>query len=191
MKTRRLKKTSIIRRSCALPLLVAAALTLTACDSGFDIRISETKIQSTLSEKLPLEKTYLKIFDVTLNNPRVDLLKENDRVQGGLDVVLVISAFGKTLDFDGTIDASGGVHYVPDEEAFYMTDPVVEALAIEGLPEKYKGQVEKVIASAIEEFYASRPVYRLEDRSMKESAAGMVLKDVKVGGDDLVVTLGL
>lgn len=168
-----------------------AIFALTACDNSFNIRVSETKIQNTLSEKLPLEKTYLKIFDVVLDNPRVDLLQESNRVQGGLDVDLEIGAFGKSLAFDGTIDASGGIRYAPEEGAFYMTDPVVETLSIEGLPEKYKSQVEKVIGSAIVEFYSTRPVYRLEDRSMKESAAQLVLKGVKVDGDHLIVNLGL
>lgn len=179
-------------------VLIGLAITLAVIALGFLFkeqsfvyRVPETKLQASLDEKLPLEKTYLKVFAVSLNNPRVDLDKETDRVKGGLDISVTIGALGFSRQFDGTVDASGSVAYVPEEGAFYVKDPAVENLTLPGVPDRYQTQVDAAAARAIEDFYATHPVYRLEGRTSKEKAARMLLKTVDVDGDTLVVTLGL
>ncbi len=51
---------------------------------------SESQIHEKLATKLPLNKKYLIIFEVTLDNPRVTLTNGSDRVAAGLDVILNI-----------------------------------------------------------------------------------------------------
>ena len=75
-------------------------------------RISEAQLREKLNAKLPLTKTYLLIFQITLDNPRVSLANNSDRVDAGLDIILNITVGTEAKSLGGTIDASGGIKYV-------------------------------------------------------------------------------
>lgn len=155
------------------------------------ITIPEEVIQQKLGEKLPLTKSYLLIFEVTLNNPRVDLKKGSNRINAGLDVELDIRTkrVGKRLT--GKIDVTGALQYHAEEGAFYLAEPIIETLSIQGLPEKYAERSAKVIEKALTNYYSTRPIYTLKASDVKQAVAKLVLKDMVIQEESIVVTLGL
>lgn len=157
----------------------------------YEFRFSEDELRAKLSKRLPIERTYLFIFQVVLDRPRVTLVEGSDRVQAGLDVGLNIHINDEPLPLGGSVDASGGVRYDPAEGAFYLTDPVVESVAIQGVPGTYTGSVNSILTKAIAEYYKNRPIYTLKDTDVKQAAAKLVLKSVVVKDRQLVVTLGV
>ena len=157
----------------------------------YEFRFSEDDLRSRLSERLPVEKTYLSIFQVVLDSPRNTLIEGSDRVQAGLDVTLNIMINEEPVPLGGSIDASGGVRYDPTEGEFYLTDPIVERLAVQGVPAKYTDKVNSVLTKAIAEYYEDRPIYTLRDSDVKQAAAKLVLKSVVAQDRLLVVTLGV
>lgn len=154
-------------------------------------RFSESQIQEKLNTKLPLTKTYLLIFQLTLDNPRVNLTNNSKRVGAGLDVILNIKIGNETKPLGGAIDISGGVTYLPDQGKFFLTDPIVERVAIQGIPEKYSGKVNLILTKALAEYYADHPIYSLRATDIKQAAAKLLLKNVVVEDHELVVTLGI
>ena len=157
----------------------------------YTFRFTEDQLQEKLAEKLPFKKTYLLIFVVTLDNPRITLAEGSSRVQAGLDVTLNIRIGEEPNALGGSIDASGAPSYVPEEGAFYLSDPVIEDLAVQGIPAEYVAKVNDVLTKAVARYYAERPIYTLKKTSIKQSAARLVLKGVIVENGELVVTLGL
>ena len=157
----------------------------------YQFRFSEDELRGKLSKRLPIEKTYLFIFQVVLDRPRVTLVEGSDRVQAGLDLTLNIHINEEPLPLGGSVDASGGVRYDPLEGAFYLTDPVVERLAVQGIPARYTDRVNSVLTKAIAEYYKDRPIYTLKESDVKQAAAKLVLKSVVVQNRLLVVTLGV
>jgi hypothetical protein len=174
-----------------LVIAMGVGIYLVFGNSDIEIRVPEANLQSKLAEKLPLSKTYLFIFDVTLDEPRLDLDEQSDRILAGLNVDLVIRLGGRELPLKGTIDASGSVNYQAETGEFFLLEPVIENLEIDGLEAVYEERVQKALSKAITEFYSTRPIYALEGRTTKEAAAKLLLKDVDVDGEELVVTLGL
>ena len=158
---------------------------------GYVLEFSEDDLKARLQESLPYEKRYLYIFNVTLNNPRFDLVDGSDRIAGGLDVLLNIKLGSKETPVGGAVDLSGALRYDPEARAFFLTNPVVEKLGIEGVPPRYANQANDAISAALGEFYRSRPVYVLEPDTAPKAAAHMLLKDVKIRDERVVVTLGL
>jgi hypothetical protein len=154
-------------------------------------RFSENQIREKLSTRLPLTKTYLLIFQVTLDNPRVSLLDNSKRVNAGLDIVLNIRFGGETRPLGGTIDASGEIKYVPATGQFFLTDPVIEHLAVHGIPDGYAEKVSSALTKALAAYYADHPIYSLTATDAKHAAARLVLKNVIVENHELVVTLGI
>lgn len=154
-------------------------------------RFTESQLQEKLNAKLPLTKSYLFIFQVTLDHPRVKLANGSDRVAAGLDVLLNIRIGDEQQPLGGTLDVTGSVKYVPERGEFFLTDPAVEHLAVQGVPDKYAEKVNSVIAAALAGYFADHPLYTLQVSDTKQAAAKLVLKNVAVENRELVVTLGI
>lgn len=176
-----------------LVLLIIAIVSGAFYFSGkqYVFRFSESQMQEKLNAKLPLTKTYLLIFQVTLNNPRVSLSSNSTRINAGLDIILNIRVGNETKPLGGSIDVSGDVKYVADRGEFFLTDPFIERLAIQGVPDKYSDKVNLVLTKAMAEYYLDHPIYSLRATDATQFTARLVLKNVVVENRELVVTLGL
>lgn len=155
------------------------------------VRLSESDIQSKLEEKLPLTKTYLFIVQVTLNNPRVHLENGSKKVGAGLDVEFNITLNTNPKPIGGTVDVSGGVLYLAEKGQFFLTDPVIDNLTVQGIAPKYTDKANKALTKALAEYYKNNPIYTLRVTDAKQAVAKMVLKEVIVENQELVITLGL
>ncbi len=175
----------------AILLILVLGLYLYSSGKEYVFSFSESQIHEKLATKLPLNKKYLIIFEVTLDNPRVTLTNGSDRVAAGLDVILNIWINKNPKPLGGTLDASGGVKYVKNDGEFYLTDPVIEHLSIQGIPEKYLKKANQVLTKAIAEYYESHPIYTLKPTDVKKAATRLVLKNVIIEEQQLVITLGI
>lgn len=160
-------------------------------DREYVVTIPEQTIRAKLNEKLPLSKTYLFIFDVSLDNPRIDLDSENNRIAIGLDVLLNIRVNDNDEPLGGSVDVSGTIKYISEDGAFYLNEPIIENLSIEGLSEKYKSKASTVVEKALTSFYSTRPIYTLKSSDVKQATAKMILKKLVVKEKSIVVTLGI
>jgi hypothetical protein len=172
-------------------LLLLGGLYYYYSGKGVVVRISEPEIISQLNKKLPLTKTYFFIIEVTLKNPRVTLVEGSSRVKAGIDVVLNIKVNHHKKPLGGTLDVSSGVKYVSDSGEFYLTDPIVESLGVQGIPEKHMDKVNKALSKMVQKYYEEHPIYTLRATDLKKSVARMVLKNVVVEDRHLVISLGL
>ena len=157
----------------------------------YTFRFTEAELQEKLAERLPLRKTYLFIFEVVLDDPRLELIEGSDRVNAGLDVTLNIRINDEPLPLGGELDVSGGVRYYAAEGQFFLTDPVIENLNVQGVPSKYTDRVNTILTKAIGEYYLDRPIYTLSSSDVKMATAKLLLKSVVVEKRVLIVTLGL
>jgi len=172
------------------------AISLTAAFLYFSgkeyvITIPEETILEELDTKLPLTKTYFLIFDITLDNPRVDLIEGSSRINAGLDIVINIKINDQDKPLGGTVDASGSLTYIPEEGAFYLSEPVIERLSVQGIPVKYTKKVNGLVEKTLVTFYSTRPVYKLKSSDLSQAAAKMALKRIVVQDQAAVVTLGI
>ena len=157
----------------------------------YEFRFSEAQLQEKLAERLPIQKRYLIIFEVVLDNPRLSLVNGSDRVNAGLDVILNIHLGNEPLPLGGTIDASGGIRYDSGTGQFFLTDPVIEHLRVQGIPEQYTARANTVLTTALTEYYSDRPLYTLRASDVKQATVRLVLRDVVVQNEELVITLGI
>jgi hypothetical protein len=184
------RKTAVVI-TAAVSIALAVGAYLYFSGKEYVIRISESDIQRKLEEKLPLTKTYLLIFQVTLENPRVRLENGSRRVRAGLDVIFNITLDNNPKPLGGTVDVSGGIRYLAEKGQLFLTDPVVEGLAVQGIPRQHTDRANMALTKALAEFYEKHPIYTLHAADAKQAAARMILKDVAVENSELVVTLGI
>ena len=160
-------------------------------DKTYILSFTEAELHERLDEKLPFSEDYLFIFNVTLENPRVDLIEGSDRIAGGLDAILNVKLGDSDVPVGGALDVSGNVRYAPEEGAFYLANPQIDKVRLQGVPERFANRANNALSLAIAEFYRERPIYRLSESDVKHAAAKMVLRDVNVKDEVLYVTLGL
>ena len=184
-----MKKTIIIY----IVALVAVAIAAYFYYAGkeYTITLTESQLQEKLAEKLPLTKTYFFIFQVTLENPRVFLTNGRKRVDVGLDVNLNININKEPKPLGGSIDVSGGVLYVAEKGQFFLTDPVVEKIKVQGIPEHYSDKANIALSKALSNYYAEHPIYTLKSTDIKQAATKLILKDVYIYHKELVIILGI
>ncbi len=183
-------------RKILISVIVVLALSAVGAYTYFSgkeyvVKITELQIQDKMQETLPFTKTYLFIFQITLDSPRVELINGSDRIKAGLDITLNIQLGSESKPLGGSVDASAGVQYVSNEGNFYLTNPVVEKLSIQGVPQEYTDRVTNVVESALAEYYSTHPAYKLKAGDLKQTAAKLVLRGVIIENQELVVTLGI
>lgn len=171
--------------------IVLLGLYLYFSDREYVVTIPEQTIREKLNERLPISKKYLSIFEVTLDNPRVELDSEKNRIATGLDVTLNIRVNGNDKPLGGSVDVSGTIIYVSEDGAFYLNEPIIEKLSIEGLPEKYTSKASTVVEKALSNFYSSRPIYTLKSSDIKHVTAKMILRNLVVKEKNILLTLGI
>ncbi len=178
--------------------IIAAALIIAGLaaylyfiEREYVVRIPESELQSRLNEQLPITETYLFIFQITLDNPRVALEEGSNRVHGGLDIILNMRIDEESEPLEGSIDISGGIRYVSDNGQFFLVEPIIEKLNVQGVPEKYTDTISSAFTELIEEYYARHPIYTLNVSDGKQAAARLILKSVVVDNKELVLVMGL
>jgi len=174
-----------------LLILLGLLFVWNAATNTHVFRFSEETIENVLQKRAPLTRSYFRVFDVTIDAPRVDLIEKSDRIAAGADVILDIKIGGFETPLQGAADISGSIEYRAEETAFYLADPQIEVLKIPGIPERFSDRAHGVVALAISEFYENRPLYELTGDETPKAAARMLLRDIVVKDGKLVVTLGL
>jgi hypothetical protein len=175
-------------------LLIAAAIASVYYDfygREYVYRFTEAQLRQALSKRLPFTKSYLLIFQITLDHPRVTLMNGSNRVRAGLDIALNVRVGNELLPIGGSVDASGGVRYDPSAAQLFLTQPKIEHLELQGVPEQYASRVASALSEALGAYYADHAIYTLSSLDSKEFAARLVLKSVTVKEQYLVVTLGI
>ena len=183
-------KKFILFASVVIVLVLVAALVFLK-GKGHEIRITEQQIDAKLAEMFPAEKTYFAIFHLTLTNPEVTLLPESDRIQVELAAILNLRIPGQSRDLGGMLLVTSGIRYDHEEKAVFLTDPVIEKIQIEGVPQKHLEKVSAVATKAAGDFLISQPIYRLEGTDAKTTAAKLLLKNVEVKEQEIVLSLGI
>jgi hypothetical protein len=182
-------------RAVLLTLLLIAAAIGGVCYyfycKEYVYRFSEAQLQQALSARLPLTKSYLRIFEITLDHPRVALVNGTDRVRAGRDITLNVHVGEQPVPLGGSVDASGGIRYDPRAGQLFLTQPKIEHLDLQGMPQQYTPHVAAALTKALDTYYADHPIYTLRAADAKQLAARLTLKSVAVKEQPLVVTLGI
>jgi len=182
------------------PFWLATALILTAAaigtylyfqDKEYQYRFSESFLQQKIAERMPINKAYLGVFALTLDNAVVSLKQGQERIHIDIDTRVNINLLGRSTSIDGRVGLSSGIRYAAEHGAFFLSDPAVERFTLQGLPAQYADQVQTSLTRSLAEFYAQRPVYVLSDADLKQRAARLMLKQVTILDGEVIVTLGI
>ena len=173
--------------------LVIASLAAVVVFKGkrYEIRITAEQIRTSLDERYPEEKSFLLIFKATYRDPVVEFLPETDRIRVGMTVELDQRIGSEKKRLSGTARLTASVGYDPKKHRVHLVEADIEQLELEGVPKKYAGRITALLGRGAKSFLDNCAVYTLRATDARKAVAKLLLKDVKVDGDELVITLGI
>ena len=157
----------------------------------YEVTITQNQIDEVLQKKFPVTKSHLMVFSITYSNPSLTLLPESHRVEVGLDAELNIMLPKETKKCSGTILVTTTLTYHDDSKQFFLSNPDINKLTIQGIPQNHIDKITRFASIAAREKLQEIPVYTLTAVDAKQTAAKLLLKDVQVRNNELHATLGL
>jgi hypothetical protein len=134
------------------------------------IDISQAQLLERIASRFPVKQRYLGLFEVTLDQPRLRLLPEENRVGTELSYLVGVPLPGSS-DIKGKLELSYGLRYEPSDTTLRLTQARVERLDVDGLNAAQAAQVKKVGGLLTEDLLKEAVVHRLKKEDM-ESLAG-------------------
>ena len=154
---------------------------------GLTLRFSELQLEERLQQHLPYRKKALLILEFELDQPEIEFIAVDGRISVSMKIGLEV--VGK-LRRDGLIRVSGVPSYRSTEGAFYLSEPRVDELSIDGLSSKYSGMASNAITSVVQTLYADKPLYELDTEYSKQRITKLVLREISVTDTHLIALLG-
>lgn len=152
-----------------------------------DIRFSRDELQQTIASYMPYSQQQ-SILQLTISQPDLSLIASEQRLQirAHLQVGTVIGGNGQ-----GWVTLDGKLRYRSNDYSFYVDDLRILDLDIDGLPPEFKPQVMRFTQELISPLMAEQPVYTLQENSMHESLAKMMLRSITIQDNYVVAKLGM
>lgn len=172
-------------------LAVAAGAFVFLHGKRTEIRVSNAQLQQQLAQTFPVERSIFLLLQWQLANPSLQFLPERQRLGLGLDLHLNLRVEGQKKDLGGRVEVETALRYDDTRGAFFLVDPVITKLAVRGVPEEYVLRVQENLREKLAEIFNRRPIYSLNSLDMKQGAARLVLRDVRIEQDEISIVLGL
>jgi len=185
-----MKRRSIILVICALALVLAGSVWYFH-DKRFVVVITQKQIDEALQSKFPVTKKHLLLFQIIYSNPHVSLLPDANRIEVGLDAVLNIGFREQSKNVNGTAVATTGLAYRSETYQFFLSEPELKKLSIQGIPQEHVDKVTSLASSTLSDYLQKHPIYTLKAKDMKTATVKFLLKDVQVKSNEVHATLGL
>ena len=148
-----------------------------------EISISKSTIQKMVEKKFPIEKS-LTLANIRLFSPVV-FFQDNS-----IGLTMQYSAFLLISEIGGNVSFKFKPVYKPENATFYMSDFVLSDITINNADsfigkDNLMGSISVIVSSLFKDY----PFYKLNPDDYKQNLAKILIKDVRVRGDNLIVLL--
>lgn len=152
---------------------------------GLVMSLSQETLSSSFEKKFPIKKDFF-IGKLSINNPKVELPKNSQKIKIGIDLSLS-SLF--TPEQKGSFFISGIPSFKKENHSIYLKDIKIEEIKYAEI--KLGDSVTRTFLSVFEpminDVFKNYPVYTIP----KDSFQGSFVKNIKVEDSLLLVTYGL
>lgn len=164
-------------------VLLLGALIVSGCAGLLGPRtvvVSDAELSRRLAARFPIERRWLEIFDLQLNNPRVSSDAKTGRLRVEVDLRLGQRLTGRSLEARLLLFAKP--RYEASDHSIRITDVSIDAVRIDGDAESMLGRGAawplRLIAQALDD----STIHQLNaDQLTKIERQGMVLRKIEVG----------
>lgn len=150
--------------------LMAAPWALTACGSlpvgPRQVDISEKKLLALVSKPFPLQKRYLELFEVTLSEPALRLMPEQNRIGTRLNF-MASTVLNRAQPWAGQMELSYGLRYQASDLTVRLDAVRLEGFQLAGVPPSYAQALRGAGTQLAEDLLQNLVVHRFEPEDLK------------------------
>ena len=172
-------------------LLVALAGLCAGCVGSLflprEVGFSVDELQKRLAERFPWRKTFYNLFEVELTNPLLAFDAPRGRIGSAFDIGVRLAALNRGIA--GRAALSGIPRFDGDKRAFFLGEPNVDELALNGVPRAFSDDFHRIAKTLAVDVLTETPLYALRDGD--DRFLGMTVRPsaIRVTPDRLVVGL--
>ena len=158
-----------IRRSLLLAL--AAPLVLSAC-SGLgggarQVDISEQRLLALISKQFPVKRRYLELFEISLTEPRLRLMPEENRIGTRFDYV-ASTVLKSGRPWSGQLELSYGLRYEASDQTVRLDQVRLEGFQVAGVPPSMAQQLRGSGTQIAETMLQDLVVHRFKPEDLRK-----------------------
>ena len=170
--------------------LAVSALALFGCSLGpHTVELSQARLQELVARRFPVDKRVLDTIDLTLDEPRVGLQPEANRIS--VEVALRAKAGGPiSTRLSGSLLVSEGLRFEPADNTIRLVDVQVERFVIDGLPSSWQRQLDRLGKPLARGLLEDQVLYTLRDKDVATlNGRGLRPGDLRVTANGIEITL--
>lgn len=163
---------------CRRTLLATSAMwtvgVLTGCalppPAPRTLEISEARLVERIAVQFPVQRRFMEAFDLSLDNPRVRLSPEENRIGTELDYLLGVAGRPSSRGVRGKLALSFGLLINTQDQTVRLHEVRVDTFDVPGLPPAIGQQASRMGGLLAEDLLRDFVVYRIRPEDLK--AAG-------------------
>lgn len=149
--------------------LVGTAV-LTAC-SGMrsgprQVDISEARLLAMVAQQFPVQKKYLELFEVSLSEPKLRLMPEDNRIGTRLNYSAGTVLNSKS-PWSGQLELSYSLRYEPSDQTVRLDQVRLEGFQVAGVPAAYAQQLRGAGTQMAETLLQDLVVHRFKPEDLR------------------------
>ncbi|MCJ8312155.1 MAG: DUF1439 domain-containing protein [Saccharospirillaceae bacterium] len=151
------------------------------------LTIEKKILQTQIDKSMPIEKSNF-IGKALIDNPKLELNGQLNKIEFWVNFDALIL---KKINAVGVSKISANLFYNHQEGAFYLHDPIVEALNIKKVKDKHIPIYKKLLQVILKSSFKKHPIYVFDEQDFHQKFAKASLKSVAIVDDALVVVMDL
>ncbi len=156
-------------RRWVLVALLSGLLAVQGCASlggPQTVSISQARLAELVGLQFPKSQRYLELFDVTMTEPRVWLMPEQNRIGTELRYSLGASVLSER-QMSGSLSMSYGLRFDPVDATLRLDDVKVQKFDLQGLPKAYAARAPQLGRLLAQSLLQDLVVHRLDGNDLR------------------------
>lgn len=165
-------------------------LMLSACATSKDktINVSQAQLEQMVARRFPYSARWLDAIDVTALAPKLSLQPGASTITADIDVEAVNKLFGER--YHGNLSVASGLRYEPMDNSFRFMGVKVNRFEVDGLPQAYKPETQRLGALLAEQLLENYPIYTLTpEQQQLLRDTGLKVTAMRITDKGLSITL--
>lgn len=163
----------------------ASLLLFSITVQAYEVRLTEQQLQQQLDRQMPLSQRQGMLM-LTLSNPTLDLLPSGNRLSLQTNAVIATSI---GLQSSGQLTVEGKIRYDKASYSFFIEEPVIRKLDIDGLAPALQPQLLALAQKALTPALTEQPVYTLSDQDVTQVMARMMLQSLTITETEVLLVM--
>ncbi len=167
---RRYRRRALLRMTLGASAVCAGVLGLLSGCAGLigthDVDISESQLTLLLARQFPMERKVLEVVELSITNPVLTLIPQQNRVGTELDVTALDRLFGSSAT--GHVKLDYGLRFQPADHTIRMTQVRVRELTLSSGSSNLHGAAQRIGGLVAENALEDLVLYRMKPAQADE-----------------------